>query len=74
MDARPNILWVCTEHQRFNTVHALGNDQIRTPNLDRLVAEGVAFTHAFCQNPVCTPSRSSLMTGMYPGRIQTCRN
>lgn len=66
MTTRPNILWVCTEHQRFDTVHALGNEHIRTPNLDRLVAEGVAFTHAFCQNPVCTPSRSSFLTGRYP--------
>jgi len=63
---RPNILWVCTEHQRFDTIHALGNEHIRTPNLDRLVAEGAAFTHAFCQNTVCTPSRSSFLTGRYP--------
>jgi len=64
--ARPNILWICTEHQRYDTVHALGNDHIRTPNLDRLVREGVAFTHAFGQNTVCTPSRSSFLTGRYP--------
>ena len=66
MAIRPNILWICTEHQRFDTIHALGNEHIRTPNLDRLVAEGVAFTHAFCQNTVCTPSRSSFLTGRYP--------
>ena len=66
MNSRPNILWICTEHQRFDTVGALGNPHIRTPNLDRLVDEGVAFTHAFCQNPVCTPSRSSFLTGRYP--------
>ncbi|MCK5804181.1 MAG: sulfatase-like hydrolase/transferase [Lentisphaeria bacterium] len=64
--SRPNILWICTEHQRFDTIHALGNEHIRTPNLDRLVAEGVAFSHAFCQNTVCTPSRSSFLTGRYP--------
>jgi arylsulfatase len=63
---RPNILWVCTEHQRFDTIQSLGNEHIRTPNLDRLVGEGTAFTHAFCQNPVCTPSRSSFLTGRYP--------
>jgi len=66
MATRPNILWVCTEHQRFDTVGALGNEHIRTPNLDRLVDEGVAFSHAFCQNTVCTPSRSSFLTGRYP--------
>ena len=62
----PNIVWICTEHQRYDTVAALGNPHIRTPNLDRLAAEGVAFSHAFCQNSVCTPSRSSFLTGRYP--------
>ncbi|NCO38898.1 MAG: hypothetical protein COZ06_13315 [Armatimonadetes bacterium CG_4_10_14_3_um_filter_66_18] len=66
MTTHPNILWICTEHQRYDTIHALGNEHIRTPNLDRLVAEGVAFTHAFAQNTVCTPSRSSFLTGRYP--------
>ena len=70
----PNILWVCTEHQRFDTVHALGNPHIRTPNLDRLVTEGTAFTHAFCQNPVCTPSRSSFLTGRYPSTTRCRQN
>ena len=43
----PNILWVCTDQQRYDTTHALGNEHIRTPNRDRLVAEGVAFTNAY---------------------------
>ena len=63
---RPNILWLCTEHQRFDTIHALGNPHIRTPNLDRLVREGVALTHAYSQSSVCTPSRASFLTGRYP--------
>ena len=66
MSARPNILWICTEHQRYDTIGALGNPHIHTSNLDRLVREGVGFTHAFSQNPVCTPSRSSFLTGRYP--------
>lgn len=66
MDKRPNILWICTEHQRYDTIRALGNPHINTPNLDRLVNEGVAFTHAFCQSTVCTPSRASFLTGRYP--------
>ena len=45
----PNILWVCTEHQRFDTIHALGNPFIRAPNLERLVSEGVDVTHAFAR-------------------------
>ncbi len=66
MPDRPNILWITTDQQRYDTIHALGNEHIRTPNLDRLCAEGTAFTHAYCQNPICTPSRSSFLTGLYP--------
>ena len=71
---RPNILWICTDQQRYDTIHALGNPYIRTPNLDRLVAEGVAFTHAHCQSPICTPSRGSFLTGLYPDTVHACIN
>ena len=71
---RPNFLWFCTDQQRFDTIQALGNPHIRTPNLDRLAAEGVAFTHAFCQSPICTPSRASFLTGRYPGNVRGCMN
>lgn len=69
IDACPNILWICTDQQRFDTIGALGNDAIHTPNLDRLCAEGVAFTQAYCQNPICTPSRTSFLTGLYPSAV-----
>ncbi len=68
----PNILWICTDQQRFDTIAALGNSLIRTPNVDRLVAEGVAFTQAYAQSPVCTPSRAAMLTGRYP-RTTRCR-
>ena len=71
---RPNILWICTDQQRYDTIHALGNHHIRTPNLDWLVAQGVAFTHAHCQSPICTPSRASFLTGMYPSTVHACIN
>lgn len=70
----PNILWICTDQQRWDTIRALGNDHIRTPNIDRLCAKGVAFTHAHCQNPICTPSRASFLTGMYPRYLNACTN
>ena len=73
-DQRPNILWYCTDQQRFDTIGALGNPHVRTPVVDQLVADGVAFTHAYCQSPICTPSRSSFMTGMYPSRVHNTRN
>lgn len=71
---RPNILWICTDQQRYDTIGALGNPHIQTPNLDRLVAEGVAFTHTFCQSPVCSPSRASFLTGRYPRNSGVRRN
>ena len=71
---RPNILWYCTDQQRFDTIRALGNKLVRTPTIDSLVGEGVAFTHAYCQSPICTPSRASFMTGMYPSRVHNTRN
>ncbi|MFK8115518.1 MAG: sulfatase [Rubripirellula sp.] len=71
---RPNILWYCTDQQRFDTIGALGNPHVTTPNIDALIAQGVAFTHAYCQSPICTPSRSSFMTGMYPSRVHNTRN
>ena len=74
MNQRPNILWYCTDQQRFDTIAALGYPHAQTPTLDRLVSEGTAFTHAFCQSPICTPSRSSFMTGMYPSRVHNTRN
>ncbi|MGQ9731230.1 MAG: hypothetical protein ACUVX8_08125 [Candidatus Zipacnadales bacterium] len=49
MFRRPDILWICT--QRFDTIHSLRNPHIRTPNLDRLVQQGAAFTHAYAQSP-----------------------
>lgn len=74
MIGKPNILWICTDQQRYDTIHALGNERIRTPNLDRLCAQGVAFNRAYCQSPVCTPSRASFLTGQYPGAIHVPRN
>lgn len=71
---RPNILWYCTDQQRFDTIGALGNEQVDTPNIDKLVQSGVAFTHAYCQSPICTPSRSSFLTGLYPARVHNTRN
>ena len=71
---RPNILWICTDQQRYDTIGALGNPYVSTLNIDRLVDEGVAFTHAYCQSPICTPSRGSFLTGMYPSAVHVNGN
>jgi arylsulfatase len=62
----PNILWICPDMQRFDTIEGLNNDFIHTPNLKKLMAESVTLTHTYVQNPVCSPSRASFLTGRYP--------
>ena len=74
MTGRPNILWFCADAQRWDTIAALGNPHIRTPSLDRLVAGGTAFARAYAQNPICTPSRASFLTGRYPASHHVYRN
>ncbi len=64
---RPNVLVLFADDQRADTIAALGNSHIRTPNLDRLVSQGTTFTRAYCmgslQGAVCVPSRAMLLTG-----------
>jgi len=67
MPDKPNVLLLFTDDQRFDTIAALGNEHISTPNMDRLVRRGVAFTHAHIpcgtSPAVCMPSRAMLHTG-----------
>ena len=64
---RPNILFICTDQQRYDALGCYGNSNIHTPTIDGLARDGVLFEHTYVQNPVCAPSRASLMTGQYPG-------
>ncbi len=66
MDDKPNILVVFTDMQRADTIRALGNDAIQTPHLDRLAAEGTAFTNCYTPSPVCVPARCCMHYGQYP--------
>ncbi len=70
--SRPNILWICSDQQRYDTLGCYGNEFVRTPNLDGLAKGGVRFDHAYTQSPVCTPSRAAFLTGRYP-RTTRCR-
>ncbi len=67
MAKKPNILFVLTDDQRYNTINALGNKAIKTPNLDKLVENGTAFTNAHIpggtSGAICMPSRAMLNTG-----------
>jgi arylsulfatase A-like enzyme len=71
---RPNILWYCSDQQRWDTIRALGQRAIGTPTLDWLCAKGVAFTRAYSQSQICTPARATFMTGRYPATHHVYRN
>ena len=67
---RPNVVLLVSDDQRPDTIGALGNSVIRTPNLDRLARRGSVMTRAVCPNPICTPSRAEILsgcTGFYSG-------
>ena len=66
LSARPNILVICTDQHRFDALGCYGNPHIKTPNIDRLAAEGVLFERCYTPNPVCAPTRASILTGRYP--------
>jgi uncharacterized sulfatase len=65
MSKRPNILLITSDQQHFSTLGCI-NPRIQTPALDRMAAEGTRFDRAYCCNPVCSPSRASIITGQYP--------
>jgi arylsulfatase A-like enzyme len=65
-DSRPNIIFIITDQQRYDTINALGYDYMDTPNLDRLVREGVSFTDCHVTAASCAPARASLFKGYYP--------
>ena len=71
---QPNILWICSDQQRFDTLGCYGNERVRSQNLDRLAESGVLFENCFSQSPVCTPSRASFLTGRYPCATRTRQN
>ena len=71
---RPNILWICTDQQRFDALGCYGNSFVHTPNIDRLAATGMLFELAFAQSPICTPSRASFLTGRYPRTTRARQN
>jgi N-sulfoglucosamine sulfohydrolase len=69
-ERKPNILWiVCEDISPFLGVY--GDSVVMTPNLDKLAGEGIRYTHAYTTAGVCAPSRSSIITGMYPTSIGT---
>ncbi len=67
-DTKPNIIWIITEDMSLE-MGCYGDKLVQTPQLDKLASEGVRYTNAFSTSPVCSPSRSALITSMYQTSI-----
>ena len=63
-NGRPNVLLIMTDQQTYSALGAAGNEEVKTPNLDRLAASGAFFTNCIVPTPYCSPSRASIMTGL----------
>ncbi len=66
MNEKKNVLFIITDAMRADHMSCAGNPTVKTPNIDKLAAEGVRFTNHFCNNPICMPNRATLLTGVYP--------
>jgi arylsulfatase A-like enzyme len=66
MNKKPNLLLIWTDQQRPETMKCYGNDIVRAPNLDRLADASYVFRNPYCAQPVCTPSRGTINTGLWP--------
>lgn len=71
-NSKPNVILIMTDQQSYNTISAhndlFNEPYCSTPNIDRLVRNGISFTNVYCSNPVSVPSRFSLFTGLYGGQ------
>ncbi len=66
MPKQPNILFILTDHQAFHGHDRAGEFDYRPPHFERFCEEGIRFDRAYCVVPICTPARTSMMTGLYP--------
>ncbi len=71
---RPNVVFILADDLGYADLGCYGQKKIRTPNIDRLAAEGMRFTESYSGNPVCAPSRCTLMTGYHTGHSQVRGN
>ena len=65
-DSRPNIVFVLVDDLRWDELGVAGHPYVQTPNIDRIAHEGAYFSRAFTTTPLCSPSRATFLTGLYP--------
>ncbi len=71
---QPNLVLIVADQLNYGFLGCMGNAVVRTPNIDRHAAKGVVFDNAYCQAPICMPSRSSFNTGLYPHAARARHN
>ena len=69
MPRRPNIIFILADDLGYGDLGCYGQTRIKTPNLDRLAAEGIRFTSCYAGSTVCAPSRAALMLGQHTGHL-----
>ncbi len=69
-DTRPNIIFILIDDMGWRDLGCYGSSFYETPNIDRLAAQGMQFSNAYAACPVCSPTRASILTGKYPGRLR----
>ncbi|MGN6642702.1 MAG: sulfatase-like hydrolase/transferase, partial [Verrucomicrobiota bacterium] len=66
---RPNVVFILADDLGVNDISLYGSQFHETPNIDALARRGLKFNQAYSASPLCSPTRSSIMTGLYPARI-----
>lgn len=74
LEQKPNVLFINTDQQRTDTLRCYGNENVQTPHLDSLAARGTLFTSCYATQPVCSPCRSSMATGLFPNATGVVEN
>ena len=64
-NALPNIVFICSDHHRWDYIGSFGNEYVITPNLNAFAAKGTTITGAYCNSPLCVPSRIAMTSGRY---------
>lgn len=72
--SKPNLLFIWTDQQRWDTLPTYGNSRVEAPNLEALARRSAVFDRSYVTHPVCTPSRGSVMTGMWPQQTGVTQN